>query len=34
MVYSHYTQMTKYMNRLREIFDPKGIMSPGKLCFK
>jgi FAD/FMN-containing dehydrogenase len=34
MVYSRYTQMTNYLNRLRKIFDPKGIMSPGKLCFK
>jgi len=34
MVYSHYTQMANYLNRLRKIFDPNGIMSPGKLCFK
>jgi hypothetical protein len=34
MVYSHYAQMTDYLKKVRNIFDPKGIMSPGKLCFK
>lgn len=34
LVYSHYPDSVILLNYLKEIFDPRGVMSPGKLCFK
>jgi len=34
LVYSHYGQTAKILNDLKGVFDPKNVMSPGRLCFK
>ena len=34
MVYPRYATFAKYAKSLKAIFDPKGVMNPGKLCFK
>ncbi|MBI9074208.1 MAG: FAD-binding oxidoreductase [Desulfatibacillum sp.] len=34
MVYPRYETFAKYARNLKAIFDPKGVMNPGKLCFK
>ncbi|WP_028315100.1 FAD-binding oxidoreductase [Desulfatibacillum aliphaticivorans] len=34
LVYPRYETFVKYANKLKAVFDPKGVMNPGKLCFK
>jgi len=34
LVYSHYPTTKTILQYVKEIFDPNGVMSPGRLCFK
>lgn len=34
IVYDRYETFVKYARQLKRIFDPKGTLNPGKLCFK
>lgn len=33
MVYSNYSNIVPYLKGIKQIFDPNGVMSPGKLCY-
>ena len=33
MVYNRDTQGTIALRKIKQIFDPKNVMNPGKLCF-